>query len=226
VPARIAASTGAGEDLAFITAIASPRLSAALTLWCMTEWAAGDTECLAFRLSAARLQLVQPWLFAGGAPPDVLATEVASQAEILLPSNDQAMAARTWVELVRAGEALPILAVALESRSAQELWNKAEAGWLDPSDVVWVHGRFAIPLRRMRREAGVNIEVRFVGESMARKYKGDRIVPIRELVERNVLELPPAACKQVLSLISAARKIHAPVRDNTNTARGVWADTA
>jgi hypothetical protein len=117
----------------------------------MTEWAAGDAECLAFRLSAARLQLVQPWLFAG-APPD-----------------DQAMAARTWVELVRAGEALRILVVALESRSAQELWNVAEAGWLDPSDVVWVHGRFAIPLRRMRREEGVNIEVRFVGESMARK---------------------------------------------------------
>jgi hypothetical protein len=115
VPARIAALTGAGQRIAFVAAIASPRLSAALTLWCMTEWAAGDAECLAFRLSAARLQLVQPWLFAG-APPDVLATEVASQAEILLPSNDQAMAARTWVELVRAGEALRILAVALESR--------------------------------------------------------------------------------------------------------------
>jgi hypothetical protein len=98
-----------------------------------------------------------------------------------------------------------------ESRSAQELWNMAEAGWLDPSDVVWVHGRFAIPLRRMRREGGVNIEVRFMGESMTHKYKGDHIVPIRELVERNVLDLPPAACRQVLSLISAAREIHVPI---------------
>ena len=167
-PGACSAARPGAQRIACVAAIASPRLSAALTPWCMTEWAAGDAECLAFRLSAARLQLVQPWLFAG-APPDVLATEVANQAEILLPPNDQAMAARTWVELVRAGEALRILVVALESRSAQELWNVAEAGWLDPSDVVWVHGRFAIPLRRMRREEGVNIEVRFVGESMARK---------------------------------------------------------
>ena len=105
--ARLAMLADAEKE-AFIAAITSPRLSAALTLWSMTDWAAIDADASAFRLATARLYQTHRWLFANG-PVDAILAEIASQAEVLLPPNEQALASRAWVELVRVGEALEAL---------------------------------------------------------------------------------------------------------------------
>lgn len=79
----------------FVAAFASPRLSAALVLWCLTEWGADDAEALWFRMSAAQLQHRQPWLFAS-ASPDAVAVELQRQATSLLPPNAQRAVVVTW----------------------------------------------------------------------------------------------------------------------------------
>ena len=87
--ARLAMLADAEKE-AFIAAITSPRLSAALTLWSMTDWAAIDADASAFRLATARLYQTHRWLFANG-PVDAILAEIAGQAEVLLP-----LTSRPW----------------------------------------------------------------------------------------------------------------------------------
>ena len=53
-------------------AIASPRLTAALTLWCFPDWDRKSTDAIQFRFRAMILAAELPWLVAGGTTDEII----------------------------------------------------------------------------------------------------------------------------------------------------------
>ena len=52
-------------------AIASPRLTAALTLWCFPDWDRKSTDAIRFRFAAMILAAKLPWLITGGTVEEI-----------------------------------------------------------------------------------------------------------------------------------------------------------
>jgi hypothetical protein len=189
----------------FLAAFASPQLSAALTLWSLTEWHADDPDGLWFRVSAAQLQHRHPWLF-GSAPPEVVAAELQSQAANLLPSNEQKIVGAAWVELIRSGEALRLLYEALASLPHLDLVRKVTAKEVSAHELLWQANSLAFPVHAYQRESNVRAEVRLLGETTLRKFKGDHLVPVQDLLANGAIDLPPLAREELGRFIEAATK--------------------
>lgn len=146
------------ERDAFIFAFVSPKLSAALTLWSLTEWYADDQDGLWFRVSAAQLQHRQPWLFGSARPEEVIA-ELQSQAATLLPSNEQKVVNGAWIELIRSGEALRLLYNTLAFIPHLDLVRQVTAKEVSPHDLLWQADSLAFAVQAYRRESSVRAEV-------------------------------------------------------------------
>jgi hypothetical protein len=189
----------------FLAEFATPRLAAALSLWCITEWAASDREALWFRLSAARLQADCPSLFAAG-HPDSMLVELQTMGAALLPPNEQAACVRTWREVIRAGKALEVLNSSLERGSRDEFRRVGTDAWLEPGDLVWAGHALAFPTARTRHEASANISVRALGAAKESRFKGGFVFPVRRLLAANVLDLPPTALPEINRLVADAER--------------------
>jgi hypothetical protein len=196
----------AGDRAAFIAAFASPKLSAALTLWSLTEWCADDPDALWFRVSAAQMQHRHPWLFAS-APPEAVAAELESQAASLLPPNEQRLVNAAWVGLIRSGEALRLLYQALTSFPHLDLVRKVTAKEVGAHGLLWQANTLAFPIRSYRRESSVRAEVRLLGDATIRKFKGDHLVPVQDLLANGVISLPTLAAREIGRFIEAATAV-------------------
>ena len=204
--ARRMQELNADERGEFIAAFASPKLSAALTLWSLTEWHADDPDALWFRASAARLQHRNPWLF-GPASPEVVAAELQSQAVSLLPPNEQKAVIAAWLELIRSGEALRLLYESLTSIPHLDLVRKVTAKEIRARELLWQANSLAVPVQAYRRDSSVRGEVRLLGETTVRKFKGDHLVPINDLLANGVVDLPPLAREALGRFTEAAKTI-------------------
>jgi hypothetical protein len=191
------------ERNAFIAGLASPKLSAALTIWSLKEWYADDADALWFRVSAAQLQYRHPWLFAS-ASPEAVAAELESQASSLLLPNEQTLVNAAWVGLIRMGQALWLLYQALASFTHLELVRKVTAEEVDARTLLWQANTLAFPIRAYRRQPTVHAEVRFVGDDTIRKFKGDHLVPVQDLLASEVVNLPTLAINEIGRFIDAA----------------------
>lgn len=195
----------------FIAAFASPKLSAALTLWSLAEWHADDPDGLWFRVSAAQLQHRHPWLFGSASPEDV-AAELQAQAATLLPPNEQRVVSAAWVELIRSGEAVRLLYNTLASIPHLELVRKVTAKEISANEVLWQANSLAFPLQAYRRDSSVHAQVRLLGEMTVRKFKGHHLVPVQDLLGRGNIDLPPLAREELDRFIGAATKIRQHAR--------------
>ncbi len=189
----------------FVAAFASPKLSAALVLWSLPEWQAADPEALWFWMSTCQLQYRYSWLFSS-APPDAVMAELGHQAT-LLPPNQREAAVATWVSMVRGGEALRLLFDALTPISHLELVKVATATEVGPHDLLWQAKALAFPTQHYRREKSVHAEVLLLGKSTPRKFKGDHLVPVRDLLASKVLQLPSRATAEIERFIDASKVV-------------------
>jgi hypothetical protein len=193
---------GPGRD-GFAAAFASPKLSAALVLWSLPEWQSNDAEALWFRISACRLLERSPWLFCS-APADAVISEIEHQATLLPPgARGEALAA--WVHMVRGGKALELLFAALTPISHLKLVEVATTSEVGPQDVLWQAKGLAFPTQRYRRDKSVHAEVVLIGELTPRKFKGDHLVPVRDLLASDLLRLPPRARDEIDQFLDTAR---------------------
>jgi hypothetical protein len=204
----------------FIVAFASPKLSAALILWSLTEWHAEDQDGLWFRVSAAQLQHRQPWLFGSASPEDVTA-ELQSQAATLLPLNEQKVVNAAWIELIRSGEALRLLYNALTSIPHLDLVRKVTAIEVSPHDLLWQADSLAFAVEACRRESSARAEVRLLGETSLRKFRGDHLVPIQDLLANGAVDVPSIARQELGRFIGAATELrqHHGVSSRVDAAR-------
>ena len=174
---------------AFVGAFASPRLSAALVLWAAPLLQAGDADSLWFRLSVAQLQRQAPWLFAS-APPEVIQGELVENVSAV---NE------AWRQIVRAGAALQCLADLMGPTPAS---GPAKSAKVTAGQVLWQANGLAYATKPCERHARAKAEVRMLGEDAVRKFRGDRLKPLDELLADCGAELP-AGVAGVLSEIAA-----------------------
>lgn len=191
------------ERQAFIRACATPRLTAALMLWSLTEWAANDAEGLWFRTSAVRLHSRHPWLFASAPESDVEA-ELRLLAATLLPANEQTFVSVAWTRLIKAGEALRLLEAALEAMDPGALRSLATSATVTPSDLLWQKGTFAVPTATYRRDNSAKAKIRLLGQSEVHTFQGGFLVPIRDVIVKDGLGLPPLAIEEIERFLSTA----------------------
>ena len=200
IPERMNALSSVSERDTFVAAIATPRLAAALSLWCLTEWWADDAEATWFRLSAIELQARLPWLFAA-APPEDLRAELDAVSAALLPLNDRELAARTWKEVVRGAAALQALldAVGEDVVLAPGFVQRSR---LDPGELVRAGKTLAFLTTRVDRGTTPKVRVRILGRSDEPLFMTRFITPIADLLDAEALNLPEGANGEVRRLVS------------------------
>lgn len=200
--ARFNAVADDQERGAAIAQLASPLLSAALALWCVPEWRSDDAEGRAFRLAAGHLHQRYSWIFAGANQVE-LAAEVRRFAETLLPLAWRADAEAVWVEAVQLGEALRLLQQRIDFLGVASLRQHMRSAFVGPTDLVWADG-LARPTQRTAYVVKAKIVVVPVGRTEVRRYLGSHVLPLSEVLEQNLLDLPPAATLLLASLAAEA----------------------
>lgn len=200
IPDRHAALCDDAARADFVTAFASSRLTAALALWSVTEWAVGDADALWFQLSAARLHARCPWIFAA-ADPDRLIDGLQTMSSTFLPPNEQAVVVDAWRRVVRAGTALEVLQKGLKQGSRNAFSGAVRSPWLDPSELVWTACGLALPVDRTQRDASRNISVRLLGAETQTRFRTSYVFAVRDLITANVLDLPTGAEAEILRLL-------------------------
>jgi hypothetical protein len=133
-----------------------------------------------------------------------MAAELKSQTASLLLPNEQTLANAAWVGLIRMGQALRLLYQALASFTHLELVRKVTAKEVDARTLLWQANTLAFPIRAYRRATNVHAEVRFVGDGTIRKFKGDHLVPVQDLLASEVVNLPTLAINEIGRFIDAA----------------------
>jgi hypothetical protein len=189
---------------AFKAAFASARLSAVLVLWALPEWEADDHESLWFRLSVAQLQHRAPWLFAS-APPEQIRVEILDLAQLFIPVERREEIERVWLDIVRSGDALSCLADALKGTPDSELLKRIKTTQINTDDVLWQANSLALPVRPCKREAGVKAEIRLLGDPAIRKFRGERLLPVAELLADDAIGIPPKAQDEIRRLAGTMR---------------------
>ena len=203
LPSRIEGIADATERERFVRELSNARLSAAMAIWSGTEWGATDANASWFRYSAAQLQERCPWLFTGAAPQSV-ALEMERMSASVLPPNELVAARNAWARLVRAGEALRLLRGSLiqaDQADPTALRENVASTHIEPSELVWVGGHFGFTTASVRRDRKEKADVRFLGQAETRKFVAAFLVPVREVVTAEVLDLPSVAKAAILDLI-------------------------
>jgi hypothetical protein len=186
---------------AFIGAFASARLSAALVLWLLPVWRMAGPDSLWLRLSVAQLQRRAPWLFASAAP-EVIQAEMRALAEQFAQAEASHEINGVWLRIIRAGAALQCFANLMGRTPASGLPNDGTTAVIAAGQVLWQASSLAVAMKTCKREAGAKAEVRLLGEDSVRKFRGDHLLPVNEVLAEHDAELP-AGVGDVISQIVA-----------------------
>ena len=182
-------------------AIASPKLSAALTLWCLPNWGGGDPETVKFRFSAMLLATRFPWLVRGGKTEEVQAELRRLSRSLNIDAGFDALNA-AWVQWLRAGTAFAGFEESAQKSTAKELAKKIESEEIRAGGLLWQAGEFCVSKKVYKREARVHAIVHPLNGGTEKKIKGDWLVPAIDLVQqKGVLDMHPKARDLMVSII-------------------------
>lgn len=135
VPSFLAETDDATRS-AFVAKMRSPRLSAAMTLWCTLDWAGVQTEAKRFRFSTALLAGRLRWLAEGGDQAPVV-TELQRLADKLFPASRREDLLAAWIQWVRDGYAFETLRGALSTIDQAVLAARCTRSILKAGEFVW-----------------------------------------------------------------------------------------
>jgi hypothetical protein len=85
--------------------------------------------------------------------------------------------------------------------------RKVTAKEIRARELLWQANSLAVPVQAYRRDSSVRGEVRLLGETTVRKFKGDHLVPINDLLANGVVDLPPLAREALGRFTEAAKTI-------------------
>lgn len=111
------------------------------------------------------------------------------------------------VELIRSGEALRMLFEALTSVPHLDLVRKVTLKEIGAHELLWQANALAFLVQAYRRESGVRAEVRLLGDASLRKFKGDHLVPVRDLLANEVIIFPTLAREEISRFIETVTQV-------------------
>ncbi|ESQ87924.1 hypothetical protein ABAC460_17180 [Asticcacaulis sp. AC460] len=184
IPMRISALE-VEEQTRFIREMHSPRLSAAMTLWCMLDWHNADQEAKQFRFAAASLAAKYRWLSEGGTQEQIL-TELQNIADTLLPSQDRSALFGLWVNWVRDGHAFETIANALGKYTQLELAALCTRESLSAGALTWQIGRGYCTLSMADKKSAEKFTLLPIDQSAKMLVQTKYLAPLQEILKVNI----------------------------------------
>lgn len=188
-------------------AIASPKLSAALTFWCAPNWGASEPEAVRFRFAAMLLAARFPWLVSGGTTDEILGELRRLSRTMPTDLGDEALGV-TWRKWLRAGVAFSEFESIARQKSALELAQCIEADAVTESELLWQAGEFCVAERACQRRRGAKALVKPVRGGASKKFTGNMLVPIVKLLgDDRSLDMHGEARTFLMNLLSEVERL-------------------
>ena len=185
---------------AFETAVSSPRLTAALTLWCFPDWGGDSTDAIRFKFSAMLLAGRLPWLVAGGTVEEIHG-ELRRLARAMPGSAAFETLVMAWTNWIQAGIALQEFERAVAAWSPKELAELIAVEKVSRGELLWQAGQFCVSDADYRREPKAKAVVHPLAKSAPLKILGSWLVPVSALLRDDDLLEMERAPRQVLKNI-------------------------
>jgi len=181
-----------GDSDGFIFRMASPELSAAIAAWAMAvpsgrvipEHAA---HALAQVLAVARL----PWLWRGGA-----AERIGEELGRILLNTEETLSKtklkgieKTWLSLIRRGEALRALEETLRDQVPAVLRDRILQDHVSCGELLWQGtSGYCVALEDCHRSQSKNVQVlKLQGMKKESAFQPEYLIPLRSLLDTHVL---------------------------------------
>jgi hypothetical protein len=190
----------------FKSALASPKLTAALILWCFQNWHATSSSAAVFRFRAGLLAARLPWLVAGSAQEKVIAELRRLGRSIPLGMSFEALVV-AWRSWVRAGSAFCEFEKAVASKTARDLAELVKVAEVEHGELLWQAGEFCVSEGHYRRDKGTKAAVRPLGSSEPKKIVGSWLVPVSALLSNPELLRMHEGARQLLLTMLRERSV-------------------
>ena len=198
---------------AYETAMASPRLSAALILWCFPDWGQGSTAAIKFRFAAMDLAAKLPWLASGGTVEEVVG-ELRRLSRSMPAAVKYGALVDAWKRWVRVGMAFDEFRKAAEVRTAMNLAESCSDRPVKRGELLWQAGEFWVAEEDCRRDQKNSVSVRRLAGVDRTKFCPSYLAPVGSLLQDSkLLKLHEGARRSLLDVIAEVRKQQERGRD-------------
>ena len=206
-------SSPAELSASFESAIASPRLTAALTLWCFPDWGQGSTDAIKFRFAAMVLAAKLPWLIAGGTVEEI-AGELRRLSRAMPTGVEFETLQTAWKNWVQAGAAFGEFEKVVKEWAAKDLADAVDGDEVKRGDLLWQAGELCVAEANYRRDPKTKALVRPLTGSDPKKLVGSWLVPVACLLQDpNLLNLHEGARTLLLGIIAEIQALDENERD-------------
>ena len=189
------------ERISFVSAITSPRLSAALLLWCFPNWIDDSTHGIKFRFSAMLLAAKLSWLVCGGTS-DEIRVELSRLYRAIPLAIDYKTLDETWTNLVRAGSAFNEFEKVAGVWEAKDLAAMVTRDHVKHGELLWQASEFCVADGNYQREQIARAVVRPLTGANQKTFMGNWLVPVSELLrEQNPLAMDDNARCHLLGIV-------------------------
>ena len=189
----------------FKTEMASPRLSAALTLWCFPNWGRETTYSIKFRFSAMLLAAELPWLLHGGTC-EAVEGELRRLARAVFTDVQPERLMAAWVAWAKAGKALEELENAAGAWSARDLAAAIADDKVSQGDLLWQGGKLCVVDADCRRDQTADAKVHYLRGDGA-EFRGNWLVPVASLLQApKLLDLRHEVRALLLRILAELKK--------------------
>jgi len=174
------------EKTDFEATVSSPRLTAALTLWCFPDWGSDSTEAIQFKFSAMLLAGKMPWIVNGGTI-DEIHGELRRLARAIPGSASFETLVTAWANWIQAGIAFREFERAVSVWSPKELAELIDVDSVNRGDLLWQAGQFCVSHADYRRDPKTKAIVHPLARYVESKIIGSWLVPVSKLLGENDL---------------------------------------
>ena len=204
------ASCPVDESTSFKSTIASPQLTAALTLWCFPDWVGVSTHGIKFRFSAMLLAARLHWLVHGGSDNEIHG-ELSRLSRTMPLGADFETLIKAWTSWVRAGVAFMEFEKAASSWKPNELAERVTRDHVKRGELLWQvlrqglvpKGEFCVACADYQRDQNIKAIVRPLTGVKPITFQGDWLVPVTALLsEPKLLSIDEAARSYLFKLVS------------------------
>ena len=174
------------EEANFGATLASPRLTAALTLLCHSNWKSESIDAIQFKFSAMLLAARLPWVVAGGAVPEIHG-ELRRLSRAMPGAADFESLVAAWTAWLQAGLAFQDFERTVKEWSPKDLAALVTVDEVKPGELLWQAGQFCISAASYRRRATTKAVVHPLTKSSDLKIVGSWLVPVSALLAEDRL---------------------------------------
>ncbi|WP_315783181.1 hypothetical protein [Bradyrhizobium sp. SZCCHNPS1003] len=183
--------------------VRSPRLSAAMSLWCTFDWTGAETDAQKFRFSTALLASRYRWLAEGG-DQATLVEELHRLAEKLFPASRYQDLFDAWVRWVRDGHAIAALYAALGDRQQGELAKLCVRPAVSAGELTWQAGHGLCVLHQGIARVPTKAQLLPLDGSDTIRVQSKFVAPLIDILQSDI-ELSDRAKHRALNLLIGAR---------------------